>query len=325
MNILVLVIGVSVGVLVAALVSFASVVLQKDDDLLAESRLDMLTSASTRKGKGNGNAAEATLLSQPLGDTGTALENLLESTLGLQRMLDQADVSITPTKLVGASLGAGALAFVAIMFSGAPIVFAPIAGLVCLMAPYFYMNFKRSKRMTKFNQQLPEALELLSRSLRAGHSLGAGFGLVASEMPQPIRREFGRCFEEQNFGISLEESLNAMTVRIPNMDLRFLATAIILQRQTGGDLAEILDKISRLIRERFKLAGTIQALTGEGRLSGIVLMSLPPGLFVVMYFLNREYIMSLFKDDMGRWLLGGTIVMQLIGALVIRKIVDIKV
>ncbi len=323
MNILVLVIGASVGVLVAALVSFASVLLQKDDDFLAENRLDMLTSASSRNGKGK--AAEATLLSQPLGDDGTAFENLLENTLGLQRMLDQADVGITPTKLVGASLGAGALVFTGIMFSGAPMLFAPIAGLVCLLAPYFYLNYKRGQRMTKFNQQLPEALELLSRSLRAGHSLGAGFGLVASEMPHPIRREFGRCFEEQNFGISLEESLNAMTVRIPNMDLRFLATAIILQRQTGGDLAEILDKISRLIRERFKLAGTIQALTGEGRLSGVVLMSLPPGLFVVMYFLNREYIMSLFKDDMGRWLLGGTIVMQLIGALVIRKIVDIKV
>ncbi len=323
MNILILVIGVSVGVLVAALVSFASVVLQKDDDFLAESRLDMLTSASSRNGKGK--AVEATLLSQPLGDNGTPLENLLENALGLQRMLDQADVAITPTKLVGASVGAGALAFTAIMLSGAPVIFAPIAGLVCLVAPYFYLNYKRGQRMTKFNQQLPEALELLSRSLRAGHSLGAGFGLVATEMPDPIRREFGRCFEEQNFGISLQESLNAMTVRIPNMDLRFLATAIILQRQTGGDLAEILDKISRLIRERFKLAGTIQALTGEGRLSGVVLMSLPPGLFVVMYFLNREYIMSLFKDDLGRWLLGGTIVMQLIGAFVIRKIVDIKV
>lgn len=323
MNILVLVIGVSVGVLVAALISFASVVLQKDDDFLAESRLDMLTSASSRSGKGK--TAEATLLSQPLGDNGTAFENLLENTLGLQRMLDQADVAITPIKLVGASVGAGALAFTGTMFSGAPMLFAPIAGVVCLLAPYFYLNYKRGQRMTKFNQQLPEALELLSRSLRAGHSLGAGFGLVASEMPHPIRREFGRCFEEQNFGISLEESLNAMTVRIPNMDLRFLATAIILQRQTGGDLAEIMDKISRLIRERFKLAGTIQALTGEGRLSGVVLLSLPPGLFVVMYFLNREYIMSLFKDDMGRWLLGGTIVMQLIGAFVIRKIVDIKV
>ncbi|MFN9912215.1 MAG: type II secretion system F family protein, partial [Pirellulaceae bacterium] len=136
---------------------------------------------------------------------------------------------------------------------------------------------------------------------------------------------FGRCFEEQNFGISLEESLNAMTDRIPNMDLKFLATAIILQRQTGGDLAEILEKIGRLIRERFKLAGQIQALTGEGRLSGIVLFALPPFLFVVMYFLNRDYILSLFKDDMGRWMLGIAIVMQLIGAFVIRKIVDIKV
>jgi tight adherence protein B len=297
--------------------------IQKDDDILAENRLDMLTSATSRNSKNK--VAEATLLSQPLGDTGSAFENLLENSLGLQRMLDQADVQISPVKLVGCAVGVAALAFTGVMFSGAPILFAPIAAVVCLLAPFFYLNYKRGQRMTKFNAQLPEALELLSRSLRAGHSLGAGFGLVASEMPHPIRREFGRCFEEQNFGISLEESLNAMTVRIPNMDLRFLATAIILQRQTGGDLAEILDKISRLIRERFKLAGTIQALTGEGRLSGVVLMALPPGLFVVMYFLNREYIMSLFKEDMGRWLIGGTIVMQLIGAFVIRKIVDIKV
>jgi len=324
-NMLIIVIGVSVGVLVAALVSFASVVLQKDDDFLAEDRLDMLTAKAGRNGKGK-KQAEATLLSQPLSNSGgSALENLINRTLGIQAMLDQADIAFSPTKFVVVSVGAAVVAFVGILVSGAPIAFAPVAAIVCLIAPYFYLSFKRSKRMKKFNEQLPEALELLSRSLRAGHSLGAGFGLVATEMPQPIKREFGRCFEEQNFGISLEESLNAMTVRIPNMDLRFLATAIILQRQTGGDLAEILDKISRLIRERFKLAGTIQALTGEGRLSGIVLMSLPPGLFVVMYFLNREYIMSLFKEDMGRWMLGGTILMQLIGALVIRKIVDIKV
>jgi tight adherence protein B len=194
-----------------------------------------------------------------------------------------------------------------------------------LVCPYFYLVVRKNKRIVKFNKQLPEALELLGRSLLAGHSLGAGFGLVAAEMPEPIKREFGRCFEEQNFGITLEESLNALTDRIPNMDLKFLATAIVLQRQTGGDLAEILEKIGRLIRERFKLAGQIQALTGEGRLSGIVLFALPPFLFVVMYFLNREYILSLFKDDMGRWLLGIAIVMQLVGAFVIRKIVDIKV
>ncbi|MFN9916162.1 MAG: type II secretion system F family protein, partial [Pirellulaceae bacterium] len=206
-----------------------------------------------------------------------------------------------------------------------PLFFAPVGAALVLVVPYMYLIIRKNKRIAKFNKQLPEALELLGRSLLAGHSLGAGFGLVAAEMPEPIKREFGRCFEEQNFGISLEESLNAMTDRIPNMDLKFLATAIILQRQTGGDLAEILEKIGRLIRERFKLAGQIQALTGEGRLSGIVLFALPPFLFLVMYFLNRDYVLSLFKDDMGRWMLGIAIVMQLIGAFVIRKIVDIKV
>jgi tight adherence protein B len=155
--------------------------------------------------------------------------------------------------------------------------------------------------------------------------LGAGFGLIASEMQEPISREFGQAFEEQNLGIPLEEALDAMTTRVPNMDLRFFATAVLLQRQTGGDLAEILDKIGRLIRERFKLAGTIQALTGEGRLSGIVLLALPPALFAVMYRLNYEYCMVLFRDPTGRQLLAGALVMQFVGALVIRKIITIKV
>jgi tight adherence protein B len=116
-----------------------------------------------------------------------------------------------------------------------------------------------------------------------------------------------------------------MTKRVPNLDIRFFATAVMLQRQTGGDLAEIMDKIGRLVRERFRLAGTIQALTGEGRLSGIVLLALPPSLFCVMYYLNREYCLTLFTDDLGKKMLGGAIVMQFLGALVIRKIIDIKV
>ncbi len=194
-----------------------------------------------------------------------------------------------------------------------------------MFSPLLWVFFKRNKRLTKINKQLPEALELLSRSLRAGHSLGAGFGLIQSEMADPIAKEFGRCFEEQNLGIPLDEALESMTRRVPNMDIRFFATAIMLQRQTGGDLAEILDKIGRLIRDRFRLAGQIQALTGEGRLSGIVLLALPPGLFGVMYFLNREYCMSLFHDEMGRKMLAGALVMQVMGALVIRKIINIKV
>ncbi|NQT17934.1 MAG: type II secretion system F family protein, partial [Planctomycetes bacterium] len=138
-------------------------------------------------------------------------------------------------------------------------------------------------------------------------------------------REFGRVFEEQNLGVPLDESLTNITERIPNLDLKFFATAIILQRQTGGDLAEILDKIGSLIRERFQIWGQVQALTGEGRLSGIVLMALPILLFFAVYYLNPDYVMLLFTDVMGKKMLAAGIILQVLGALVIRKIVNIKV
>ncbi len=316
-------IAITAGVCVAALIGGVAMLFQGDKLSAAEDRLSALT--NRKSGGKDSEAAEVSILTHPLGDSQSAIEAWFDQKFNLQRLFDQADFRVPVVKFLTMVGGAAAIAFVAVLMCGLPYFFAPIASIAVMIIPYTYLIMRKNKRITKFNQQLPEALELLGRSLLAGHSLGAGFGLVAAEMPEPIRREFGRCFEEQNFGISLEESLNAMTERIPNMDLRFLATAIILQRQTGGDLAEILEKIGRLIRERFKLAGQIQALTGEGRLSGIVLFALPPFLFVVMYFLNREYIMSIFKDELGRKLLGGAIVMQLIGAFVIRKIVDIKV
>ena len=149
--------------------------------------------------------------------------------------------------------------------------------------------------------------------------------LVAHEMSPPVSAELGRTFEEQNLGIPLEEALEGLTKRVPNLDLKFFATAIILQRQTGGDLAEILDKIGHLVRERFQIWGQVQALTGEGRLSGIVLLALPPALFAVVYRMNPDYLMLLFTDDMGKKMLVGGVLMQLFGALVIRKIVNIRV
>ncbi len=144
-------------------------------------------------------------------------------------------------------------------------------------------------------------------------------------MPAPIAKEFGRVFEEQNLGISLDESLRSLTDRIPNLDLKFFVTALILQRQTGGDLAEILDKIGQLIRERFQIWGQIQALTGEGRLSGLVLLGLPFVLLIVVYRLNPDYVMVLFKDPAGKQMLAVAAFMQVLGALMIRKIVNIKV
>jgi tight adherence protein B len=140
-----------------------------------------------------------------------------------------------------------------------------------------------------------------------------------------LGKEFGRVFEEQNLGVPLEASLSNMADRIPNLDLKFFATAVILQRQTGGDLAEILDKIGHLVRERFQIMGQVQALTGEGRLSGVVLLALPVLLFAAVYRLNHEYLIVLFTDDLGKKMLMGAILLQAIGALVIRKIVNIRV
>ncbi|MCA9228816.1 MAG: type II secretion system F family protein, partial [Planctomycetales bacterium] len=131
--------------------------------------------------------------------------------------------------------------------------------------------------------------------------------------------------EEQNFGVPFDDALKSLRDRVPNMDLRFFCTAVVLQRQTGGDLAEILDKIGHLIRERFKIWGQIQALTGEGRLSGVVLLALPPVLFVTMWWINPNYCMSLFTDPLGHRMLAGAVVMQLLGAIVIKKIITIKV
>ncbi len=190
------------------------------------------------------------------------------------------------------------------------------------------MNFESLVPLALFGTfaaQLPDALEMLARGLRSGQSLAFGFNMVANEMPLPIGKEFDRVFEEQNLGIPMDESLKAMTIRIPNLDLKFFVTAVILQRQTGGDLAEILDKIGSLIRDRFRIWGQVQALTGEGRLSGVILMALPVVLFLAVYQLNRNYIMMLFTDPMGTKMLTAAVIMQVLGALVIRKIVNIKV
>jgi len=201
----------------------------------------------------------------------------------------------------------------------------PLVGLTFAFLPFFYLILRRTMRMNKFAAQLPDALELIARALRAGHSLQAGFDLVAKEMIDPMGHEFSRAFEEQNLGISMEDALRNMTARIPNLDLKFFATAIILQRQTGGDLAEILDKIGHLIRDRYQIRGQVQSLTGEGRLSGVVLLGLPPVLFITVYRMSPEYMMVLFSDELGKQMLIGAVILQFVGALVIRKIVNIKV
>jgi tight adherence protein B len=176
-----------------------------------------------------------------------------------------------------------------------------------------------------FTMQFPDALELVGRALRAGHGLSAGLHVVAVEMPAPMALEFGRVFEEQNLGIPLEDALRALADRVPTMDVRFFVTAVVIQRTTGGDLAEILDKIGHLIRERFQILGQVQALTGEGRVSGVVLMAMAPALLALCYMLNPPYTSLLFTHPVGKQMLMFAGIMQILGALAIKKIVAIKI
>lgn len=300
----------------------ATILFRSEGSMEVESRLDVLTGASAPAGRDK--KAEAALLQSPLNDVPNFIEEFVKRWFNLRDFLQQADVQITPSKfiLISAGLGLGGMLILPLL--RVPLFLAPL-GVVLAALPSFALWFKRKQRLAKFAKQLPEALELISRALRAGHSLASGFKLVADEMDAPIGREFERCYEAQNLGIALEDAIEEMTDRVPNLDLRFFATAIVLQRQTGGDLAEILDKIGYLVRERFKIWGQIQALTGEGRLSGLVLLALPPCLFVVMWRLNPNYCMALFTDPMGHQMLAAAVVMQILGAFVIKKIVNIKV
>jgi tight adherence protein B len=201
----------------------------------------------------------------------------------------------------------------------------PIAALIGGLVPFVYLTMRRRNRLNTFAQQLPDSLELLSSALRSGNTLQSGLQVIVEEMLPPISKEFGEVTEAVRLGIPVEQALDDLAERVPNPDLRFFVTAVAMQKQCGGDLAEILDKISWLVRERFYIQGQVKALTGEGRMSGAVLMALPLVMFLVLYALNYDYVMLLFNEPLGRKMLGGAIVLQVLGAIAIQRIIRIKI
>lgn len=316
------IISFAVFVTVAALVGGVAMMFRSVGDARTEDRLAMLTS---NKPINREALKESGVLSQPLDATQGALAMFLERFQNLSLLFEQADTTLTPSKFFVISAGMAVTGSLAAAVVGINPAVVPVFTIMTGILPLIWLMLRRRKRLRLFAKQLPAALELIARALRAGHSLASGFHLVSEEMAAPIGLEFQRVFEENNLGIPFDEALNALTDRVPNLDLRFFVTALILQRQTGGDLAEILDKIGQLIRDRFQIWGQVQALTGEGRLSGIVLLALPPVLFATVYYLNPEYVSVLFTDPMGKKMLAGGVILQVLGALVIRKIVNIKV
>ena len=316
MNLLMIAILVFFGV--AAIVGGAAMLLRDKPTNRIEDRLSLLTGVGTPSGK-ESQGKESSILNQPFDQGVGFFQTLLERFGNINLLFEQADTSLTASKFAGITvvfMVAGGVLGLAVRIHLALI---PVTAIVFAFIPLLWVTMRRKRRLKAFAAQLPDALEMLSRSLRSGQSIGFGFNMVSSEMPLPISKEFGRIFEEQNLGIPIDESLREMTLRIPNLDLKFFVTAVVLQRQTGGDLAEILDKIGSLIRDRFRIWGQVQALTGEGRLSGVVLLALPFVLFITVWQLNPEYLKVLFTDPMGTKMLAVAVVMQVIGAVVIRK------
>jgi tight adherence protein B len=197
-----------------------------------------------------------------------------------------------------------------------------VAGLA---APCLFVRSRRTARMNKFEEQFPEALDLMARAVRAGHAFGSGMKMVADEMHEPVGPEFRASFEEQNFGLSMKESLNNLALRVPLLDVRFFSTAVLIQRETGGNLAEILDNLANVVRERFKIRRQVRVHTAHGRFTGYVLLALPAFLAIALHFINPEHMEMLFKDKIGHTMIMAAIAMQTTGWFWIKRVIKIEV
>ena len=187
------------------------------------------------------------------------------------------------------------------------------------------LRFKRAKRLYKFEETFPEALDLLSRGIRAGHAFSAGMKMVADELGEPVGPEFRKAFDEQNFGLPLKESLNNLCLRVPILDVRFFSTAVLIQRETGGNLSEILDNLAAVVRERFKIRRQVRVHTAHGRFTGYVLMALPAFLALALSFINPEHMNRLFEERLGQMMIIASIIMQAVGFFWIKQVIKIEV
>jgi tight adherence protein B len=243
----------------------------------------------------------------------------------LRKMLSQADLDWSPGRVLIMTVAFCLLAsyFLFLTFHSYPI--ALLGGLVFGALPFGWVYFKRSRRFSNFEKHLPEALDLMVSGLRAGHSLLAAMALVSRECPEPVKGEFKICFEEQNYGLEMKLALENMLNRVPLQDLKITATAILIQKESGGNLAEVLDKTSHVIRERFRLKRQIMVHTAQGRLTGLVLTCLPIVLGVGIYFVDPGMISILWQRQIGIYLMWGAAGLIMLGGFVIYKIVNIDV
>jgi tight adherence protein B len=245
----------------------------------------------------------------------------------LQELLEQAGMKWSTHRLVNtcllACVAGGALAW--LLLPAQFRRFAYVPALAVGSFPLLMVLRKRTARMRRFEELFPESLEFVARSMRAGHAFSVSLEMIHREFQEPLAGEFRRTFEEHNLGLPLDVALQKLAKRIPSLDVHFFVSAVLLQKRTGGNLAEILDKLAYVIRERFKLRGRIRAISAHGRMTGGALTCIPIGVAVIMFYANPDYVRFFFLDDVGNIMLGAAVLLQIIGYAIIRQIVKIEV
>jgi tight adherence protein B len=270
----------------------------------------------------------ASLLKAEGGGPLPALDRLFGGTAKgfvLRRWIEQSGMKISLSALLLVAVGSAVLfAAIAGVVTRTPWSL-PIGAAMGFGLPFLVLRIKRTRRLRKFEEEFPEALDLISRALKAGHAFATGLKMAADEMGEPVGPEFRKTFDEQNFGLPLKDALENLTLRIPNIDVKFFSTAVLIQRETGGNLSEILENLAHVVRERFKILRQVRVYTAHGRLTGYVLLALPAVLAIALSFINPEHMNLLFRERVGQILLMVALVMQTAGFLWIKQVIKIEV
>jgi len=311
-------------VLAIAIFAFASAFTGGDERArMLRDRLESLERVASR----NPSEEVAVLRGELLSDI-PAFNRVLEAwprATAIQTTLNQADIKIRAGKFLLICAATTATAGALTMLLTNALVFAFIGALFGLLAPILYVSIKRTRRFNRFEEKFPEAIELLVRASRAGHPFTTAVELIASEAPEPVAGEFRKLFEEQKFGMPIRDAMLNLAERVPLVDVKFFVTTMMLQRESGGNLAEILEKLAYVIRERFKIRRQIKVHTAQGRLTMWILMSIPPAFVIFLSVTSPEFMKPLFFDPLGHLMILAGVIMQSIGFLLIRKIINIRV
>ena len=257
-----------------------------------------------------------------------AIDRMLEGTArgsALAQWIEQSGVKVSLSGVILMALGLGALLAVVGALVARSRWGLPVGAALGFALPFVVLNIKRGRRMRAFEEQFPEGLDLIARALKAGHAFATGLKMVADEMPDPVGPEFRKTFDEQNFGLPLKDALDNLTHRMPLLDVRFFSTAVLIQRETGGNLAEILENLGHVVRERFKILRQVRVYTAHGRFTGYVLLALPAVLCIALSFINPEHMNLLFRERIGQYMLMGALGMQTMGYLWIKQVIKIEV